>query len=162
MLCKVVYLLMYSASWVYTGQSPCSSRNTLQVRLLLSRQPQSSHLILIHPLQRRFNTSTQFRLSFSIWAKGSYFLGTDFPHGSASGHSPYLHGAPAFSNNTGATFLHSSSILFANSRISHWARLQHLSRKKWSSSLAFIVITSWVVQAFGSMVSGIFFGYSII
>lgn len=45
--------------------------------------------------------------------------------------------------------MQSLSIWSDISLISHWARLQLLSEKKWRSSLAFMVMVMLVVQAFG-------------
>src|SRR5699024_9049277 len=42
---------------------------------------------------------------------------------------------PAFSNNTGAAFLHSASIFSASCLISHWARLQQRRLKKFIKDL---------------------------
>ena len=60
-----------------------------------------------------------------------------------------MQGGPASLKITGDTSLQSLSIWSDISLISHWARLQLLSEKKWRSSLAFIVIVMLVVQAFG-------------
>ena len=69
---------------------------------------------------------------------------------SPSGHGPLTQPGPAFSKRIGDTCRTSSSISHAIFRISHWARLQHLSEKKCVSSRAFIVTVMFVLHAFGN------------